>query len=329
MERYVNTYKFHYLYKITNLVNLKYYYGIHSTNNIEDGYMGSGFLLHRAFKKYGIENFKKEILEFYNSRIELLEAERNIVNMFEIKNPMCYNLAIGGKGQSWFPTKEEYDIIHKKAWQTRKKNENWKEAFISYNNPEFIGLCKERYEENKEEFVKWCINTNVPDVVIERLFNKKAHQRKVISYYIDSGILPKPLFTEKIRYENGYKVKTFFKKENILNVLFIEGSDTKKHINKLSEIIKFIKDENCTDSQVQNFKKYNFVKTDIEFFKKIGCIKEIGKKTIQSGYICSPTGIRTEFSFTVNINYVLLDKEMNKYEFDDNGKLIQTSRFFL
>ena len=37
MEKYVNERKYHYLYKITNLVNNKYYYGIHSTDNLEDG----------------------------------------------------------------------------------------------------------------------------------------------------------------------------------------------------------------------------------------------------------------------------------------------------
>ena len=77
MEKYVNERKYHYLYKITNLVNNKYYYGIHSTDNLEDGYMGSGTQLKAAYAKYGIFNFRKEILSFYENRKELLDAERS------------------------------------------------------------------------------------------------------------------------------------------------------------------------------------------------------------------------------------------------------------
>lgn len=89
--------QFHYLYKITNLINNKYYYGIHSTSNINDGYMGSGSLLYKAIKKYGRHNFKKEILYYFDNRKELLNKENEIVNESVIYDDNSYNLSEGGK----------------------------------------------------------------------------------------------------------------------------------------------------------------------------------------------------------------------------------------
>jgi hypothetical protein len=64
------------LYKTTNLINGKTYIGIHQTKNINDGYLGSGLYFLRAVKKYGKENFKREILEFCSSFDELLEKKK-------------------------------------------------------------------------------------------------------------------------------------------------------------------------------------------------------------------------------------------------------------
>ena len=88
--------KYNYVYKITNLINGKYYIGIHSTNNIRDNYRGSGKLLLKAYKKYGNENFNKEFLFFVKTKIELLKVEEELVNKeFVIRNDN-YNLALGG-----------------------------------------------------------------------------------------------------------------------------------------------------------------------------------------------------------------------------------------
>jgi hypothetical protein len=87
-----------YFYKITNLLNGHFYYGVHKTNNIDDGYMGSGKRIKYAIKKYKIENFNKEILFFFDSYKEALNFESEIVNENLLKNPDCYNLMKGGFG---------------------------------------------------------------------------------------------------------------------------------------------------------------------------------------------------------------------------------------
>jgi group I intron endonuclease len=90
--------KYHYIYKTTNLKNGKYYIGMHSTDNLEDGYMGSGKRLRRSLKKYGKENFRFEILEFLNDRTSLKEREKELVNEEIIQDSLCMNLMKGGEG---------------------------------------------------------------------------------------------------------------------------------------------------------------------------------------------------------------------------------------
>lgn len=88
--------KYHYFYKITNTINNHFYYGIHSTNDLNDGYMGSGSRLKIAIKKYGIENFNKEIIKFFNNREELAKYEAEIVTESLVHDPNCYNMIVGG-----------------------------------------------------------------------------------------------------------------------------------------------------------------------------------------------------------------------------------------
>lgn len=91
-------YKYYYIYKTTNLINEKYYYGMHSTDNLQDGYMGSGTILKRSFEKYGKENFKTEILEFLPNKNELLKREKEIINEEILNDPNSLNLQPGGGG---------------------------------------------------------------------------------------------------------------------------------------------------------------------------------------------------------------------------------------
>lgn len=88
----------HYFYKITNNINGKFYYGVHNTNNENDGYMGSGIAIRNAYKKYGIENFTKEIIRYFETSEEVFEYERNFVTEELVNDSMCYNMKTGGDG---------------------------------------------------------------------------------------------------------------------------------------------------------------------------------------------------------------------------------------
>ena len=90
--------RYHFTYKTVNLINGRYYLGMHSTNKLNDGYIGSGTRLWYEIRKYGKENFKLEVLKHFNSREELVQAEGKLITEEDLKNKDCLNLSPGGSG---------------------------------------------------------------------------------------------------------------------------------------------------------------------------------------------------------------------------------------
>lgn len=88
------------LYETTNLINNKKYIGVHKTIDLNDGYLGSGIYLRNAIKKYGKENFKKVILDTFDTIDEAFVAEKNKVTEDIVNSDEYYNLRIGGSGGS-------------------------------------------------------------------------------------------------------------------------------------------------------------------------------------------------------------------------------------
>lgn len=108
MGNFLERKKYHFCYKVVNIHTGEFYFGVHSTSNLDDGYLGSGRRIVRSVKKYGKESFKLEILEFLPSRELLLKREREIVTEGVLTNPMCLNLQLGGS--SGF----DYIVMHRK-----------------------------------------------------------------------------------------------------------------------------------------------------------------------------------------------------------------------
>lgn len=77
------------------------YVGQHKTDNLDDGYMGSGLRIQRAISKYGIDNFEKTILFECSSEEEMNQKEAEIVNEEFIAREDVYNITLGGIGNGF------------------------------------------------------------------------------------------------------------------------------------------------------------------------------------------------------------------------------------
>jgi len=211
--------KYYYLYKITNLLNDMIYIGVHSTNNIDDDYFGSGKLLNYAIKKYGKENFKKEILEYFETAEQMFEREKNLVDLEFVKNSMTYNIKEGGCGNSSNDSKKLWenpnyrksviekslskfwnDPFHKAKLQEIYQSEEYKNKLkiatkISANDP---NKKKRTSETSKERWSNLAYRENMSNKTRDFMSNSKfIHNDELqknkrvrideLAYYIESG----------------------------------------------------------------------------------------------------------------------------------------------
>jgi len=159
-----------YVYRITNKLVNKIYIGCHQTDNLNDGYMGSGLYINRAYIKYGIENFYKEILNFYPDAASMFEAETRIVSREFIKEDSNYNLAEGGKGG--FKGKACYASADRSAKISLAscnkvvcRNESGEVIKVDNNDPRLI--TKELVGVTKYKSVMKDVNGNILQVDID------------------------------------------------------------------------------------------------------------------------------------------------------------------
>ncbi len=143
------------IYKIINTINQKYYIGMHRTSNIDDKYMGSGKLLANAYRKYGIQNFKKEILFIFDNEKEMYQKEYEIITEDVVNDPLSYNLKRGGVGM-WGVSKEQR-LRHGLNQRDNKLGIFSPEHFQkNINNPEWLKRYSFLNKERRETAYKNC-----------------------------------------------------------------------------------------------------------------------------------------------------------------------------
>jgi len=204
---------FYYLYKITNNVNTKIYIGVHQTHNLDDNYMGSGKVIKRAILKYGIENFSKEIVEFFDNSLDMYKREAEIVTSEFAINENTYNIREGGKGGFDLATKihmerEGYQSVAERnkaispmnsprGDEIREKaREGWKKMFADpcRRQKQRAAINKTRQQKLTEDHMYYtsCMNTEEAQSKKRDTFKQNKHQQgtnnnQYGTYWITNG----------------------------------------------------------------------------------------------------------------------------------------------
>ena len=150
----------YYIYRITNLINGKTYIGQHKYKKLNDNYIGSGIHLKAAQKKYGIENFKKEILVFNVQKreyIDLLEKTFIASEREKVGAENCYNITNGGEGWSGSMSEE-----------TRKK---LSEANKGKRKP-MLEKTKRKISESNKGQIPWNKGKHLSDEIRKKNYQK-------------------------------------------------------------------------------------------------------------------------------------------------------------
>ena len=163
---------FYYLYEIKNIKNGKIYIGAHKTSNMNDGYMGSGTILNKAFKKYGKKSFVKTILATFDNKEDMFEKEKEIVNEDFIERQDTYNLRRGGNGGFDYINKNKLNVHHTKKTEEFKKNLSIR---MKKDNPSRRPGAKERMSASTKKMMK---NGNHPFLNSEKQKELSNRPRK-------------------------------------------------------------------------------------------------------------------------------------------------------
>ena len=142
---------FYTIYKITNKINGKIYIGKHQTETPNDGYYGSGKSIKSAIKKYGKENFEKEVLFVFETEYEMNLKEKELITEDFVSRSDTYNLGIGGEGGPHFKGKKHGFYMQEinSSFEHRKKVSDG--LYNYYKETDHVMKGKERSDEFKNK----------------------------------------------------------------------------------------------------------------------------------------------------------------------------------
>jgi predicted DNA-binding protein YlxM (UPF0122 family) len=219
------------IYLTTNKINGKKYIGRELYNN--PNYLGSGKNFIKAVKKYGKENFVKEIIEKCYNEKHLNERERYWISYYNASNSkQFYNITEGGEGGDTknfkFSKKQKENIC--KLYTTKKYNlKRLKSIYgcgvktlkniLFENNINVIGSWHKSdiLEKYKQTIINLYVNNNYDTVKIAAMYNST------------SGAIRNLLIRNNIKLNSWKsKIENLKKEKNKIIDLYKQGYTVKK-----------------------------------------------------------------------------------------------------
>lgn len=149
--------KQYYIYLTTNLLNNKQYIGKHF-GELNDDYLGSGTKLQEDIKKFGKQNFKKDILYISQNEEENCLKEKEFIEKYNaVENKNFYNIHVGGKGGNTiagWSEERRLEYSKKKSGQTKGEKNPRYGVHLSEETKEKIRQNRDTSYMQTEEYRK-------------------------------------------------------------------------------------------------------------------------------------------------------------------------------
>jgi hypothetical protein len=223
----------HYTYKITDPQSGRYYVGRHSTENINDSYIGSGKWIRSLNDK---KNLIKEILSYYDDFKSLCEAEKTLITE-HYNNELNMNFNNSSVG---FAT-GNLNPAHSDKEKQRRNNWNWMKTedgkrYASINNPSKKDSVREKRKQKSNQQL-----------------DEGSHN------FLKSNVRIKVIEAAKLRFKNNNPMKN---PEILKKFQKPQERIECPHCGKIGgkSLIKRYHFDNCTKSTTAVAQKFNFYK---------------------------------------------------------------------
>lgn len=232
--------KYHIIYQTTNLINGFIYIGRHSTDRLEDGYLGSGNEIKNSIKEFGKKNFKKEILFIFDNPDEMIAKEVELVTDEFRKRDDTYNLALGGGEWNMLgkthteETKAHLKIVQSNRTFTYKHSEEMKAQMSKERKGKKKPPVTEKHRENLSQALSGKKRTleQRKNISNGNKGERSEARLKQIKKMVEGnrGKLRSAETRENI--SKGHQRRSFIKKMTIINSIIYNLIDSKGKINE-------------------------------------------------------------------------------------------------
>ena len=224
------------IYMTTNIINGRKYIGVDTKNN--KYYFGSGKSIKLAIKKYGSENFIKEIIESSEDKSYLFEREKYWIEYYDaVNSKLFYNISDGGKGGNMLNNEEsirKHKIGSKKGTDKAnllRKGKTYEEIYGDKSEDEkekrrLAGLGK-KYDKERNLKVSQSLKGKIPwnkglkretDIRVDKNFSNRKEFENRNKYELTTPKNEIFLFDGRLELENYLKkININFKKGFKLN----------------------------------------------------------------------------------------------------------------